>query len=353
MKISPMFNSNAHKESSGSNGGDIGGVKKTLSAFIICFTLFALFLLLNQHGMGQHAVLVRRKLRQKKDNGPLHPKFFGTSTLVPNRTVIGAIIMSDTGDSNLEMTTTWKDGDATSRVASAAEMAAIRARHAREMYNSLPFPTIEWPSVFTKACPQFRQGHRTERGLAFAHYQIWLDYIFFDDDVLQALQRKEVKGMYTSTAWTSTGAVYAAAQNGTLYKNGVPFLDDDILVVFEDDADIAVVDHNTSLVEELTAMTTDILYLGWCDGRAARPVPLCAHAYAITRRGVRKAVQHFEPCGLALDEQLVIMGKNKWLTYRTVHAWSYKNKFNSNYPKPHDQTFGMFHQKRMGSFNGH
>ena len=30
------------------------------------------------------------------------------------------------------------------------------------------------------------------------------------------------------------------AENGTLYKNGVPFLEDDILVIFEDDADIAI-----------------------------------------------------------------------------------------------------------------
>ena len=33
-----------------------------------------------------------------------------------------------------------------------------------------------------------------------------------------------------------------ASENGTLYKNGIPFLDDDILIVFEDDADIAIKD---------------------------------------------------------------------------------------------------------------
>lgn len=33
-----------------------------------------------------------------------------------------------------------------------------------------------------------------------------------------------------------------AAENGTLYKNGLPFLEEDILVVFEDDADIAIKD---------------------------------------------------------------------------------------------------------------
>jgi hypothetical protein len=82
-------------------------------------------------------------------------------------------------------------------------------------------------------------------------------------------------------------------------------------------------------------------------------VPLCAHAYALTRRGARKAIQHFEPCGLALDEQFVIMGKNKWLTFRTAHPWNWENNMNANYPKAHDKTHGIFHQKRMGSFNGH
>ena len=82
-----------------------------------------------------------------------------------------------------------------------------------------------------------------------------------------------------------------ATENGTLYKNGVPFLDDDILIVFEDDADIAIKDLENTLREELGMMTTDILYLGWCSGRLARPVPLCMHAYAVTRRGARKMVK--------------------------------------------------------------
>lgn len=56
---------------------------------------------------------------------------------------------------------------------------------------------------------------------------------------------------------------------------------------------------------------------------------------------------------MAIDEQFVTMAKNKWITWRTAHNWSYKNRFNSNYPKSHDPFHGIFHQKRMGSFNGH
>lgn len=80
------------------------------------------------------------------------------------------------------------------------------------------------------------------------------------------------------------GGKFEASENGSLFKNGKPFLDDDIIIIFEDDADIAIKDIETTLKEELAMMTTDILYLGWCSGRLARPVPLCMHAYALTRR---------------------------------------------------------------------
>ena len=90
-----------------------------------------------------------------------------------------------------------------------------------------------------------------------------------------------------------------------------------------------------------------------CVGRAAKPVPLCAHAYALTIEGARKAIKYIEPCGRALDEQFVIFAKNNWLTYREAFQSSYKNKFNSNYPQGGDGTHGIFHQKKMGSFNGH
>lgn len=86
----------------------------------------------------------------------------------------------------------------------------------------------------------------------------------------------------------------------------------------------------------------------------ARPVPLCLHAYAITRKGARKLIDKFEPCGKALDEQFVIIAKNNWITWRKVHPHSYKN-LNANYPVWGDKNFGIFHQRKkdFGSVNGH
>jgi hypothetical protein len=71
------------------------------------------------------------------------------------------------------------------------------------------------------------------------------------------------------------------------------------------------------------------------------------------RRGARKLVKYFEPCGGAVDIQMVIFGKNKWVSYRTANPWSYQNNLNSRYPVAHDFTDGIFHQARIGSFNGH
>lgn len=143
------------------------------------------------------------------------------------------------------------------------------------------------------------------------------------------------------------------AENGSLYKNGLPIFEDDIMVIFEDDADIAVTDIVDVMRNELSNMTTDLLYLGWCEGRLAKPVPLCTQAYAMTRTGARKAIEYFEPCGLALNEQFVIWAKNNMITWRRAFESNYVNKFNSDYPQSRDTTKGIFHQKRMGSFNGH
>tara|TARA_A100001015_G_C14974347_1_gene706560 strand:+ start:707 stop:1759 length:1053 start_codon:yes stop_codon:yes gene_type:complete len=307
----------------------------------------------------------RRGLRHSNVNEPYHkakpslyiePDMLGTRNLTTtNATVYGAIIMSTLSESsNLQLTKTWRDDALGNKSMSTTEMAAARLAHARQMILELPFPVVEWPPIFAGPCPQIKDGHGTERGLAFAHYQIWLDFIHFDHDVLLAAERKDFKGTYSSSDFSSIGSRYMTSDKGTLYKNGIPFLEDDIIVVFEDDADIAIKDLRNTLQEEFAMMHTDILYLGWCSGRLARPVPLCMHAYALTRRGARKLVKYFEPCGPAVDLQLVIMGKNKWITYRTANPWSYqKSSLNERYPHPHDFTNGIFHQVRIGSFNGH
>jgi hypothetical protein len=202
----------------------------------------------------------RRRLRGKET---FDPALLGNSSMIQNITVFGAIIMSDAGEKLLEMTKTWQDNDRTD-VHNATDLAAVRSQHARTMYGQMPFPVVEWPPMFARPCPHHRGGHKTERGLAYAHYQIWIDFIFFDNDVLQAVARGEVTedSGYHSSPFSSISGGYSAYKNGSLVKHGVPFKENDIIVIFEDDADIAVVDIQQTMYEELSTMNTDILFLG-------------------------------------------------------------------------------------------
>lgn len=281
----------------------------------------------------------------------------GNQTFINGVSVHGAIIMSDYDNARGTPPSSVKSSPNATQTTMEAKIMA-RGVHARQFMSAMPFAVVEWPPVFTKECPNRPHQHHkkrhhgaTERGLALAHYQIWLDFIYFDHDVLKELNKTKVD--YTSTDYSSVSSQFMLATNGILYKDSIAFLDNDIIVIFEDDVDIAVQDVVWSLHQELSDMHVDLLFLGWCEGRLARPVPLCSHAYAATRHGVRKLVKHFEPCGRALDEQFVIMGKNKWISYRSAHKSSY-DKYNERYPLGNDKTKGLFHQlKTLGSLNGH
>lgn len=276
------------------------------------------------------------------------PAFLGKRGIVGNITVFGAIVNSDVDVLHINPATLSPEEYEAKR------MSFIRLENIRNLTAELPFELVHWPAVMTRPCPQNRHGHKTERGVALAHFQIWSDFIFFDHDVLDNLARG-ITNTYNSTSFSSTSGFFSANPTGELFKNGIPFLDDDILVVFEDDAESVVKDTAVTLIEELSSMTTDLLYLGWCEGRLARPVPLCTQAYALTRRGARKMVKYFEPCGMALDEQMVKICKNKWVSFRTVNDYSHKKNFKPGYPRYGDKTFGMFHQKKneIPSINGH
>ena len=161
----------------------------------------------------------RRGLRHSNVNEPYHkakpslyiePDMLGTRNLTTtNATVYGAIIMSTLSESsNLQLTKTWRDDALGNKSMSTTEMAAARLAHARQMILELPFPVVEWPPIFAGPCPQIKDGHGTERGLAFAHYQIWLDFIHFDHDVLLAAERKDFKGTYSSSDFSSIGSRY-------------------------------------------------------------------------------------------------------------------------------------------------
>ena len=310
-----------------------------------------------------------RTARRLRSKAPQLPPFdinkMGTNEFIFNRSVYGAIIMSDyarmhgpdapppAADSLVMLTVPTN--------ATSAQIAAVRSHNARAMVAQLPFPVIHWPPVITQPCPYGKSKSKSERGHFWAHLQIWMDFVFFDHDVILAVQRKEVKGMYHSTSWSSRAGAFSAAENGSLYKNGLPFLDEDILVIFEDDADIASSDINATLYAELSHMNTDLLYLGHCEERSGNFGPLCSHAYAVTRAGCRKLKEHMRPCGLALDEQFAMMAKEKHITHRVVNVTSPSHEPESSAggssTSPDKQKAkkakGLFHHKKTGSLTSH
>jgi hypothetical protein len=316
--------------------------------------------------------------------------FKGTSALMPNITVYGTIIMTDyLGELS---SIVESHGERNGTVSPKAKLAVNRGKRVREeTLKEVPFPVAEWPPLKVSQCPHDdREKHgSSERGLAWAHYQILLEFIYFDYDVLKEWEQPggmKLDTVYESNSFSSISSSFVAVgpksgkkQDGVvaqssggkadpnaskreaqikswssgLYKNDIPFKDDDIMVILEDDALVAIKDVEGTLKEEFSDMKgVDLLYLGWCEGRTARPIPLCSHAYAVTRRGARKIVKHFEPCGLAYDWQFVIMIRNKWLTYRRAHSFSYENNYKPNFGNAF--TRGIFQQmQNAGSFNGH
>jgi hypothetical protein len=272
----------------------------------------------------------------------LHP---GAVDLIPGKALSAAIIVSDRGS-----------GHAHDPEMHRKELLVIKERvqNVHRIMEAMPFPITEWSAVFTGPCPIHQDGHTSERGLIWAHYRIIREFVHFDPEVLAQIPHYK-QGPLTHTLYSEQGP-YVAYQNGSLYKDDVPFLEDDIITIFEDDAESAINDLNTTILEEFRQMTTDILFLGWCEGRSARPVPLCAHAYALTRRGARKVVKFLEPCGMALDEQFVIMARNNFVSWRRAAGHSYSHAaLNDKYKNlGGEKTYGIFHQnKQLGSINGH
>lgn len=268
----------------------------------------------------------------------------GNPSLVPGISIHGAIILSDHFFHDKQ-----KINTSSQQYTDQLKMISARIHNYNVLQSQLPFNLTKWSAVVAGPCPHYPTGHRTERGLAWAHYRIWRDFAYFDYELIQQHQNQSEHGLLSSD-----NGLYVIYPNGTMYKDGIPFLDDDIIAIFEDDAISAINQLNITLQEEFSDMKVDMLFLGWCEGRAARPVPLCTHAYAITRRGAQKLIKYYEPCGRAVDEQFVIIAKNGWLKYRRAHPFSYK-VLRPDFNGHGDKTYGIFRQCKStcGSMLGH
>jgi hypothetical protein len=274
---------------------------------------------------------------------------YGTNRIVPNRTVYSAITMSDGKSIAAYLHQRSEHGvhsnNRTQLEHDLSEIYKARANSREAIVQSMDFETFQWPMINTHACPHYpHSGHaRTERGFGLSHLQIWLEFYFFDHDIIDAMHRK-VPEYITSNSYSSVSGIFSSVQNGSIYKNGIPFLDDDITVIFEDtatwaphssasDSNSTTQSHNLAqLSAALRSMKTDILSLGTGKspapartkhGRGLQdgsqpgqsdaptagthngPLFLTSNAYAITRQGARKLAACYDHCGAPLEEQVL------------------------------------------------
>lgn len=223
--------------------------------------------------------------------------------------------------------------------------------------GQFPIPFVSWPIVNGRSCPiPLMQHHNSkssgmisqvEKGYGLSHLQIWLEFVFFDHDLLLARLRTPPEYL-GSTTWSSVSGTFHSYSNGTLTKNGVPFQEDDFLVVIEEDSltrlNISTVNLNT-LEKELSVLNlNEILLLRSC-GHPVRNSKhdntitsshsesnetlsdsmmhhrllsssalssqsihgnnhICFSSYATTRHVIRKLSDMYDVCGRGFDQQM-------------------------------------------------
>lgn len=246
-----------------------------------------------------------------------------------------------------------------------------RARHS--LQASLPIPLVQWNTLTSRPCPQYTStaSHRVERGHGMSHLQVWLEFIFFDNDVDEA--RFRPKPEYLLSNWySSVSGAFQAYENGTRTKNGLLYLEDDIMLIFEDGVvptanfsmaalahDVQNVflqrSHNNSAIDFVSLMHCDnekslhqhhshnhnALHsaTGSASARGTRSLrnnnpnnnhekdsigsnsAICLGAYAITRRAARILAKILDVCGKRVASQLQAFASEGLLSARaTAHA---------------------------------
>jgi len=204
----------------------------------------------------------------------------GVSGVVPNITLYGGVVVSDKKSIIASLYSpieghTHEEHNLTH----VEEVLKIRHENVKNLTSVTPFELLHWPMINTKPCPNYQHtGHnRLERGQGMSHMQMWLEFVFFDVDVLDARVRK-VPEFITSNDYSSVSGIFQSVENGSLYKNNIPFLEEDIMLVLEDAAVLlpeyhAVAggahDHpetkdlvKTYLSKALTRANVDVLSLG-------------------------------------------------------------------------------------------
>ena len=211
----------------------------------------------------------------------------GVSGVVPNITLYGGVIVSDQKSITSSLYTQIEPHvHIEHNKTHVGDILQTRSSNVKRLSSLLPFDLLKWPVINTRPCPNYQHtGHnRIERGQGMSHLQMWLEFVFFDNDVLDARVRKNPEYI-TSNDYSSVSGIFQSVENGSLYKNGIPFRDDDIMIVLEDtamalsnmtqaegssesvDAKSMLRNHLTKVLSEIN---TDLVSLGVVNKQANR-----------------------------------------------------------------------------------
>ncbi|RYH00647.1 hypothetical protein EON65_48960 [archaeon] len=285
----------------------------------------------------------------------------GNSGLIIGKTVFAALLHVPIHSRDMPMANSHHDLNAQQR------------KTHEWLKQHLPMPLTYWTYINSKSCPVFqsaqeshstRHGHLTSHLLS--HFQIWVDWVFFDHDVLGAVTRHPPEYV-SSTSYSSISGHFQAYPNLTYTKNEVILRDQDVLWIFED---FLVVDRLRVLggIRGVNATSTstdnlvtsqlreaivhhvgaldgyDIVQLYACNSTVASveggggggegdhspptsSSPHCPFAYAITRHGARILADEIELCGSrSLEFQIQSLetwGHLKVLRIYGNHAFEY------------------------------
>lgn len=254
--------------------------------------------------------------------------------------------------------------------------------------SNFPLLFTTWPVIIGQACPfshqeannhlplsssssssphQPVQINHHEKGYGLSHLQIWLEFIFFDPDLLEARLRNPPEYL-TSNSYSSVSGIFQTFPNGFLLKNHVPFQEKDILLILEEDSipllNMTSNHHLQILEEELTRLHhLEILMLSSCSIPMVQPTGIiqhppnfrkrrlsdtnnhlppqsqhqknhlpthnsnpsfhhreCFNAYALTRHVARILSKYYDACGRLFDHQMIQIAKHHNITL--IHSES-------------------------------
>lgn len=243
------------------------------------------------------------------------------SSIFAGKRVFGNIILIDLRLADI-IGKEMEKNNVTQKV-NARQNALNRIKHSKHTMAQLPFKINWWKAFLGTLCPHQRDDILPNaRGVTLAHYQIWHDFVKQEEHNITGLS------------------------------------DDDVIVVFEDDAQIVVPDIVPYLEKEIKHMPYEWKYLGWClespdKQHNHNSFAFCTHAYIMTRRGAKVMLPVIDWCGNTIELQM-------WDYISTHNDFSYgfPDRSFENYIIIPDYyksfTKGLFVQKKgFASFNDH